>query len=314
MSVHFIDVGQGHATLVQSAGHNMLIDAGEADISFTLNEYLKEQDVLKLDYLIGTHPHADHIGGLSTVLESFPTDHIILPRVQTQTLVFEKLLLTIREKGLSITPAKTGVTFSLGEAVVTVLAPVNDYGDDLNNWSATFRIENGEDSFLIGGDAEEAAEEDMVDYWGEALLSDVLLLHHHGSDTSSSDPFLKSVAPRFAVISAGAKNPYGHPSERTLEKIRSSNITLYRTDELGTIVAESTGHGIDFSAGPINTELSGDEIPVGVPLKISVYITDTGEKYHSGGCRFLKKSQTEVRLEKAKSDGYTPCGICKPPE
>ena len=302
--VHFIDVGQANAVLVQSGGMNMLVDGGEAETGAELVAYLRSCGVASLDYLVTTHPHADHIGGLPAVLDTIPVEEIIMPRVQTQTLIFEKLLLKIKEKGLSITAPVVGTSYSLGSAEFVVLGPVDDYGDRLNDWSVALRIVNGEDSFLLCGDAESAAERDIVVRWGDGLASDVLLVNHHGSNSSSSQRWLDAVKPDYAVISVGAGNSYGHPSDVVLERLAAMDVAVYRTDELGTILCESSGRGVSFRVGvKVVEEESG---------AVVVFVTNTGGKYHAEGCRFLAGSKMETLLEAAKESGYEPCGTCNP--
>lgn len=249
LNVHFIDVGQGDSILVESAGHFMLIDAGENNQGETVVSYLKQAGVSSLDYVIGTHPHSDHIGGLDNVIRSFDTKTLFLPPVEHTTATFEDVLDAAEEKGLSITAPVPGDSFSLGEASFTLLSPVKEYDDDLNDWSVGVRLSYGDNAFVMCGDAEEKAEQDIIKS-GATLSADVLKAGHHGSNTATSDSFLKAVSPSVAVISCGKGNSYGHPHKETMEKLEKAGVNVLRTDELGTIIAHSDGTAITWSNIP----------------------------------------------------------------
>ena len=246
MAVHFIDVGQGDSILAESGGHFLLIDAGENDQGDTVVSYLEEAGVESLDYVIGTHPHSDHIGGLDDVIRAFDVETVILPPVEHTTKTFEDVLDAIEEKDLSITLPVPGDSYGLGGAAFTILAPQRDYGDDLNNWSVGLRLACGDGAFVACGDAEAQAEEDMAAS-GLALSADVLKIGHHGSSTSTSDAFLKAVSPAFAVISCGEGNSYGHPHKETLEKLEAAGIQVLRTDLLGDITAQWGEDGVTWA-------------------------------------------------------------------
>ena len=246
MAVHFIDVGQGDSILAESGGHFLLIDAGENDQGDTVISYLEEAGVEALDYVIGTHPHSDHIGGLDDVIRAFDVETVILPPVEHTTKTFEDVLDAIEEKDLSITLPVPGDSYELGDAAFTILAPQKDYGDDLNNWSVGLRLACGDGAFVACGDAEAQAEEDMAAS-GLALSADVLKIGHHGSSTSTSNAFLKAVSPAFAVISCGEGNSYGHPHKETLEKLEAAGIQVLRTDLLGDITAQWGEDGVTWA-------------------------------------------------------------------
>ena len=246
MAVHFIDVGQGDSILAESDGHFLLIDAGENDQGDTVISYLEEAGVEALDYVIGTHPHSDHIGGLDDVIRAFDVETVILPPVEHTTKTFEDVLDAIEEKDLSITLPVPGDSYELGDAAFTILAPQKDYGDDLNNWSVGLRLACGDGAFVACGDAEAQAEEDMAAS-GLALSANVLKIGHHGSSTSTSDAFLKAVSPAFAVISCGEGNSYGHPHKETLEKLEAAGIQVLRTDLLGDITAQWGEDGVTWA-------------------------------------------------------------------
>lgn len=246
LKVHFIDVGQGDSILIQDGSHFMLVDAGENDQGRVVVDYLENQGVTSLDYVIGTHPHSDHIGGLDDVLEAFPAKTVIMPPVEHTTATFEDVLDAVAAQGLKITKPVPGNTYELGQSQFTVLGPVNDYKDDLNNWSVGIRLTDGNHSFVMCGDAEAPAEADMV-HSGQTLSADVLKSGHHGSRTSSSREFLEAVSPSWAVISCGTDNSYGHPHSETMEQYSQYNIQVFRTDEKGTIIAASSPEGLSWS-------------------------------------------------------------------
>lgn len=220
MTVHFIDVGQGDSLLAESDGHFLLVDAGENDQGDTVIAYLREAGVTSLDYVIGTHPHSDHIGGLDDVIRAFDVKAVILPPVAHTTKTFEDVLDAVQEKNLTLTQPKPGDSYALGDAAFTILAPQADYGDDLNNWSVGIRLACAEGALVACGDAEAQAEEDIAAS-SLPLSADVLKVGHHGSSTSTSNAFLQAVSPAWAVISCGEGNSYGHPHEETLKSWRT---------------------------------------------------------------------------------------------
>jgi competence protein ComEC len=220
ISVHFIDVGQADSILIKTGSTAMLIDAGNPDDSNRVVNYLKEQGVEKLDYLIGTHPHADHIGGLAAVIDVFPIGTIFMPKVTSNTETFEGVLDAIDRKGMKITVPKVGDKYNLANAQFIILAPNGTNYDDMNNYSIVIRLIFGKTSFLFAGDASDVSESEMLSN-GLQLASMLLKVGHHGSSTSSTLPFLNAVHPQYAVISVGADNSYGHPAQDTVDRLAS---------------------------------------------------------------------------------------------
>ncbi len=310
LNVHFLNVGQADATLITFADHAMLIDAGNNDDYEPILNYIQQkQGISQLDYVIGTHPHEDHIGSMDAVIDTLDVEEVLLPDVAANTKTFEDLLTSIDNKGLEITIPEPGQEYALGDASFTILGPIRDYGENLNDWSIALKLTYGTTSFLFTGDAENDAEADLIKS-GLDLSADVYQAGHHGSSTSSSESFLDVVHPQYAVISCGAGNDYGHPHEETLDLFASRQITWFRTDEQGTIVASSDGETIQWNQAPCDSVSIAEEAAASPVL---VHITNTGKKYHSGGCRYLKKSDIEVSLEDAKARGLTPCSQCNPP-
>ena len=242
LKVHFLDVGQADSILVQLPnGQVMLIDAGNNDDGPFVVSYLKRQGIKKIDYLVGTHPHEDHLGGLDDVIRSFDIGRVYMPRVTATTKTFEDVLLAIKKKGLKIAAAGAGVTVVDQDGLkVNFIAPAGSGYEDLNNWSAVTGIQYGAAAFLFTGDAEAQSEEEMLTS-GANLKADVLKVGHHGSSTSTTPAFLKAVAPKYAVISAGAGNDYGHPHKETLARLKKAGVKVYRTDLDGTVVFTSDG-------------------------------------------------------------------------
>jgi len=255
--VHFLDVGQADSILIQQDGRYMLIDAGNnADSNFVVN-YLKKQKVSRLDYIVGTHPHEDHIGGLDAVISSFDIGSVYMPKVSTNTKTFKDVLTAIKNKNLKITAPVADNSYNLGSSKWTILAPnSNDY-EDLNNYSIVIKLDYGKTSFLFMGDAETISEQEILSK-GFNLRADVIKIGHHGSSSSTSDTFLKAVSPEYAVISVGKDNDYGHPHKITMDKLKANNITVYRTDECGTIIAASDGEKITFNCKPGDYSYNGN--------------------------------------------------------
>ena len=321
LSVHFIDVGQGDSILAESGGHYLLVDAGENDQASTVTGYLKSQGVTRLDYVIGTHPHSDHIGGLDAVISEFEVGKVILPPVEHTTRTFEDVLDAVADKGLKLTKPTPGDTYTLGDASFTIIAPNGDYGDDLNNWSVGILLENGANRFVMCGDAEAKAEADILEN-GIDISADVLKLGHHGSRTSTSQEFLDRVNPSTAVIQCGAGNSYGHPHKETMAKLKKEKIQVFRTDQNGTIIARSDGKNIRWETenGGLSTpEKSAGTVKETAAAASASYILNTNsKKFHLPDCSSVNKISDKNREEYEGSredlinEGYAPCKQCNP--
>ncbi len=320
LKVHFINAGQGDSTLIESAGYYMLVDAGERDQGETVINYLKSQGVTKLDYVIGTHPHSDHIGGLEAVIKAFPADTIIMPNKEHTTKTYENLLDTIIEKDLKLTLPKPGDQYTIGNAAFTIIAPNRDYENNLNNWSVGIRLSYGDRSFILCGDAEKEAEADICAN-GLTISGDVLKVSHHGSSTSSSEQFMDQVNPQYAVISCGRNNDYGHPHKEVMELLNARGVKVYRTDQLGTIVAVTDGTSLTFMDSKGAVKEYGDTIKADESQEaaLQVYILNTNtKKFHKPDCQSVKtmketnKEEYSGSREELIQSGYTPCQSCKP--
>ena len=245
ITVHYIDVGQGDSILITSGDVNMLIDCGEKSESAKVINYLNNCGIQKLDYAIGTHPHSDHMGGMSEIVKAFDIGEFIIPELHSSdtpnTAYYEKFLDAIAEKKVKLSYAKLGRKINIGSAEAEIIAPNSpDYGN-LNNYSVGIFLKHGNNSFIFTGDAEKQAEKEMIDA-GVTLDADVYKAGHHGSDTSSSVEFLEAVSPKYVVISCGEGNSYGHPKDITLENLSKYTDKIYRTDLQGTIIFESDGN------------------------------------------------------------------------
>lgn len=245
LTVHYIDVGQADCTLLECGGQTMLIDGGNVDDSSLVAAYLKEQGIEHLDYMVCTHPHEDHVGGLSGPLNTCTVGQVFAPVTEYDSVPFEYFLKYTAGQGLEVTVPEADSSFLLGEARVIVLGPRKTY-EEPNDTSIVLRVDHGENSFLFTGDMETAAEEDLLAA-GCDLDVDVLKVGHHGSSTSSSYLFLREVMPEYGVISCGAENTYGHPHEEVSSRLYDAGVTVYRTDEQGTVVATSDGTEIRFA-------------------------------------------------------------------
>lgn len=248
-TVSFIDVGQGDSELISSNGHYVLIDAGEKEKGEKVISFLKGHAVEKLDYVVATHPHSDHIGGLISVLSEYEVDHVIMPDLPDDLIpssyLFEDFLDLIDEKDIDLIISEPGINCEVGDVKITVLGPVSYY-NDLNNSSVVLKAEHGKNTFLFMGDAENESEKDLLNS-GVSLEADVIKVGHHGSASSSGEEFIKKVFPEYAVISCGAGNEYGHPAKKTVDTIYNTADYVYRTDLKGSVIFRSDGNFLTVS-------------------------------------------------------------------
>lgn len=248
-TVNFIDVGQGNCTLVKSGESAMLIDAGETDKGKDVVSYLKALRINKLDYIIISHQHSDHMGGMIEVLNSdIEVGKIIMPKIPQEltptSYTYTNLLNAIKEKGLKVRAARDE-EFSVGNIKVNTYAMEGDYSD-LNNYSVVTKLTTGGGRFIIMGDLETTAEKELLNK-NVDLSAEVILVGHHGSSSSSSDKFLKSVDPSCAVISVGFDNKYGHPNDAAIKRINKYTDNIYRTDLNGNIVFDCDNENLSLS-------------------------------------------------------------------
>lgn len=244
--VHFIDVGQADSALIECDGETMMIDGGNVADSNVVAAYLKKEDVTELNYVVCSHAHEDHVGGLSGALSVTKADNIYAPKTETNTKAYKNFKKKAEEQNVEIKHPNIGDEIQLGSSTVEFLGPVDENGKDLNSTSIVLKITYGNTSFLFTGDAESDEEEEILNS-GADLKSMVLKVGHHGSRTSTSYPFLREVMPQYAVISVEKGNSYGHPNEETLSKLSDAGVEVYRTDESGDIVMTSDGNNISIT-------------------------------------------------------------------
>ncbi|NEU06000.1 MULTISPECIES: ComEC/Rec2 family competence protein [Clostridium] len=231
--VHYIDVGQGESILIQNENLNILIDSGTEDTSAKLLNYLKKQNVHNLNYVFLTHPHDDHIGGITYILKNMKIDKIFSPKITANTPIFKNFAKELNSKNIKIDPLIAPKTMKLNKNIkIEVFSPTKDYYDNLNNYSLVFKLNFKNYNFLFTGDAEKEIENELLNL---DIKSNILKIGHHGSKTSSIEPFLDKVNPDIAIISCGLGNDYGHPNKTLLNNLLDRNIKLYRTDLNGSI-------------------------------------------------------------------------------
>lgn len=352
LTAYYLNVGQGDSEfIVLPDGKTMLIDAGEAWAGDAVVSYVENTlGYDRIDYLVATHPHSDHIGGMKTVLWSpIFIDQVFAPEVANDTETFYEFLDAAQAVNKQITPATTGLVIDEGQGLkVEVLSPATDASyDDLNDWSVVIKVTWGSTSFLFTGDASYQ----VIDSLNVGHV-DVLKVGHHGSDTSTSVPTLEALSPSIAVIEVGWGNDYGHPTQETLDELTFCGVQTWRTDADGNVVVQSDGTNVwacsadTWATEPVSAEQieqhrateeqaraeeaaraqaeadaaaqaaaqaqAEAEVAQNQNVGSVVYITNSGEKYHRAGCQYLKKSCIEISKADAIAQGYTPCKKCKP--
>ena len=322
--LHMIDVGQGDSLLLECDGSYMLVDAGEPDKSNKVVEYLKSQNVSKLSYAVITHPHSDHFGGMKKVLQSIPTDNIVMTKAYHTTRAWESLINYIDKENFNVVFPKTNDVFNVGSCQVNVYSP-DIYNDNKNNCSLVLRAVYDNMAVLLTGDAEESEENKILES-GFNVQADVLKLGHHGSSTSTSSKFLEKVSPSLALISCGKNNDYGHPHKETISKLKKYNIPAMRTDLDKTVVVSLCNNKITAVAngkeqtiaksGSANTSLSPETNSA--DSSQHRYIGNKNSRvFHLSNCKSVNKMSDKNKVyfdnrEQAAESGYSPCGDCKP--
>ena len=324
MRVHYIDVGQADSTLIELPnGEDILIDGGEQKDGKFIIDYLKKQGVDDIEYLIATHPHADHIGGLDTVIDAIPVDMVYMPFVlnEPDTKEYTDLLAALDRNGLIATAPEAGtypIWDTQNKLIMEILAPSKDEYVSLNNYSIVFQILYKDTSFLFPGDAEDILEFEIIDS-GLNVDIDVLKIGHHGSDTSTSGAFLAATSPRYGIISVGANNTYGHPSEDVLAKLEEEQVEVYRTDIHGTIVVTSDGEKIEIKTEKnayVKADPVEDPVTKAMEADKQQYIGNKNSKiFHELDCGRLPDEKNRVYINgynDAISQSFRPCENCKP--
>ena len=341
LKVHYIDVGQGDCTLITCGDKSMLIDAGPDGAGTKVQYYLLDHDIHKLDYVIMTHPDADHIGGMDVVLTKFDCSTVMMVNDENDTDAYRDVLSALEFKSYKTIEPVSKSKYELGDACFTIIRSDDDESSD-NDKSIICYLEYGNTSFLFPGDAENIGEKAIIE---SGIKADVYKAGHHGSKTSSSDELLDSVRPSYAVISCGAENSYGHPHEETLERLKSRSINTFRTDEQSNIIAVSDGTEIRWSTAPSTTWAPGvpkvvatvtetetpkyeqpiEDVPA-VPSNFSesrtddyTYVLNTNsKKFHLPSCDSVRdmkaKNRKDVKWirDAVIEAGYQPCKRCNP--
>ncbi len=330
MKVTFFDVGEGDAALVECGSHYMLIDGGTSSQSQFLYTYLKNNGISKLDYIVLSHPHEDHAGGLAGALNYAKAEKALSPVTNYEGSIGFSNFKKYFRKMLTIPEA--GARYKLGDAEFTVLGPIQP-SDSLNNMSLVIRLEYGNTSFLFTGDMERDEEQTLLDA-GVLDKTDVLKVAHHGSETSTIYPFLKAVMPEYAIISTGADNTYGHPNDDVLSRLNDAGAEVFRTDRNGTITATSDGNkvsitvekeaGLDTGVNTILFLTETEDLSANAPEDRFVgagteYVLNTNsKKFHYPWCKSvnqMKEKNKELFIgerEDVINKGYEPCKNCKP--
>lgn len=240
---HFIDVGQGDAAMILTDEVTVLVDCGTGEYSDTLAEYIR-QYTDQIDLFVFSHAHDDHMGGAAEIINSFEVSEVLMTEYTSESSFYGRALDAIESRGVTVTEAIAGNTYTSGDVTIEVFSPITDY-NDLNNNSIIMRVEADGASALFTGDAEHTAETDVVAKYGYKLSSNILKVGHHGSSTSTSEAFLSAVSPDYAVISCGKNNSYGHPHREIVSLFEKSNFETYRTDTDGTVVFVCRDGGIE---------------------------------------------------------------------
>jgi len=316
LTVHFIDVGQGDSTFIELPnGETMLIDAGEPSEGDNIVTYILTQGYDTVDHVIATHPHDDHIGGMSDVLNNFNVKRFYFTEAEGNSKVYENMLAAISENGITADYVTAGDVIIAEDGLsAEVVAPKTLECDNLNDTSVVVKLTYKDNTFLFTGDAEKS-EEDGI--WTN-IKCDVLKVGHHGSSTSTNANFLKKTEPTYAVISAGLFNSYGHPTEKTLKALTQRGIKMFRTDKQGTIIFTSDGTELTANKDPVEYgDGIGEETSFAENHGGGYVLNTKSKKIHYPDCpsvNTIKEENKELTddFDGAVSRGYTPCGSCKP--
>ncbi len=336
--IHFLDVGQADAALVLCDNEAMLIDGGNAEDSSLIYSYLKSHGISHLEYIICTHPHEDHVGGLPGALNYATVSTVYCSMDSYDSKTFDSFKRYLEKQNKEIEIPSVGDTFSLGSSTISILGPMGNHSD-INNMSIVLRIQYGNTSFLFTGDAEFDSEQDILNT-GTKLKSTLLKVGHHGSDTSTSYRWLREISPEYAVISVGKNNSYGHPTEQTLSRLQDAEVTLFRTDLRGHIICTSNGETLTFTternahtdtfnttpsiANPTTPTAHQTEVtttattPPSSTPKTSYVLNTNTKKFHYPSCSSVKQMADKNRKDVTATReevilmGYDPCGRCNP--
>lgn len=304
--MHFIDVGQGDSTLIQLGEKTVLIDGGTREAGTKVVDYLKAQKVEKIDLLISTHPHEDHIGGLREVLRQFPIDLILDPLSDHDTSVYRAYKKIAQQKGIVMKQAKQGQSYDLGAGGRLEVVYCDPKAEEVNDTSIVVKITYGQIAALFTGDLESGAEKEIQ------TKAQILQVGHHGSKTSTSVAFLKEVQPQAAIISCGKSNEYGHPHQITLQKLETNGVKVYRTDKSGDIILETDGKTYQIKAQSFGFT---PKMKNGQVVTKNYIGNRKSHRYHLTTCKQLPKEENRISFssqEAATKAGYEKCQTCNP--
>ncbi|MBI4857662.1 MAG: MBL fold metallo-hydrolase [Acetobacterium woodii] len=339
LAVHFLDVGQGDAILLVDRDQTMLIDGGTPENGDDIVRYLNNLGITQLDYVIATHNHNDHAGGLTDVVAQLDVANLYVTNSK-ETEASKNLIAKAKSKNIPISTPSPGTTLTFGGSTINFLGPLSVH-EDVNDDSIVMKVTHGNHRFLFTGDMEATAEKELLAQ-NLDLSADVLKVGHHGSYSSTGYVFLRAVNPRYAVISCGVNNDYGHPHEETLSRLNDVGSTIFRTDLVGTIVATSEGDQLTFNKNGVTPSQPyqavdnglGSTMPTQTPQENTTTVDQTPQEnttppvaatyignknsrvYHLPSCSGLPKESNRIylnSLEEVHALGLTPCRICKPP-
>lgn len=349
LSCHVIDVGEGLAVLICCDGERMLYDCGEKGTADDVIRYIKKNGGNDLKYLVTSHPHQDHIGGASTIIGQLSISECLLPNVSNDITAYDKMIKGLEYQKIPSVHPSVGDTYSLGSAKIDVLAPCSSSYEEINDYSLVLRVEHGNNSFLLTGDATKLSEDEQLNRNKALLKSTVLIVPHHGAEGSTSPAYALAVKPDIAVISVGADNAYNHPRKEIITRLELAGATVYRTDENGTIVITSDGKDYFITTEKVGPRYSSTTSTTTTTSTTSTtsatsstkntdptvtdptsstkttsttyaptgsYIGNINSKvFHRPDCGHLPLEKNRIYFDSrsiALDEGYTPCGFCNP--
>lgn len=312
IEVYYIDVGQADSTLVLCEGVSLLIDGGNVEDADDVISFIKQKGVTTLNMVIASHAHEDHVGGLANILKEFDVGAVLSPVATYSSACFNDFKEIASKKG-SFTVCNNNYSFSIGSAIGKILWPIGEAESNTNNTSVVVKLCYKDVSFLFTGDIESDAESKLISTDAD-LSANVLKVAHHGSDSSSSYSFLRSVLPQYAIISCGKNNVYNHPHKQTLDILLQAEITTYRTDEVGTIYVSSDGKNITVMANNISQTTKATIGAPALESAITFIGNKNSKKFHLPDCSSLPKEENRVYFSSRNSainEGFMPCSVCK---
>lgn len=322
VDIHYISTGNSDCILICDNGKYAIIDGADNDDEQFIVDYLNNLEIKQLEYLILTHPDADHSGGLDAIVKNFKVNQVFVGNGKADTKTYKSFIQACMDKKLQPSVPLADKTFALGNGSFQFFNQKAQY-DDVNDNSLVALYINGNNKFLFTGDSGKEVEATLP--LKDIGKIDVLKVGHHGSSTSSSDAFIKTIAPKYAVICCGKDNKYGHPHKETTATLNKYKVTTYRTDLNGTVKVTSDGKNITVTTenkatdkavssptnnATTNTKDKKQEVSTTQTITTTVYVTKTGKKYHKDGCSSLSKSKIAISLNDAKAKGYEPCSKC----